>query len=259
MFTSPADGYDRFMGRYTRTLAPALVDAAGVDQAERALDVGCGPGGLTGVLARLLGEQNVAAIDPAAQFVTACHERYPDADVRQGTAEALPWPDDDFDATFSCLVVGFMTDADQGLREMSRVTRPGGVVAACMWDLDEGGMTMLETFWAGARELDPAVVGERLRVGVGRGDIATRLRRIGLRDVVDGALIAHADYTDFDDFWQPFTFGVGPAGAHLAALPTDQQERVRDLCRPRLPDGPFTLSARAWFACGTVPPPDAVR
>ncbi|RPA10377.1 class I SAM-dependent methyltransferase [Gordonia sp. OPL2] len=254
MFTSPADGYDRFMGRYTRTLAPELVDATGLDRNARVLDVGCGPGGLTGVLAGHVGAQNVAAIDPAPQFVAACRERHPDADVREGMAEALPWPDGVFDAALSCLVVGFMTDADHGLREMARVTRPGGVVAACMWDLDEGGMTMLETFWAAARRLDPDVVGERMRVGVGRGDIATRLRAIGLRDVADGALTARADYADFDDFWEPFTFAVGPAGAYLAALPADHQEQIRQLCRPLLPDGPFTLEARAWFARGIVPP-----
>jgi ubiquinone/menaquinone biosynthesis C-methylase UbiE len=254
MFTSPADGYDRFMGRYTQTLAPELVDAVGIDRKARVLDVGCGPGGLTGVLARHVGAPSVAAIDPAPQFVSTCRERHPQADVREGIAEALPWPDDTFDAALSCLVVGFMTDADQALREMARVTRSGGVVAACMWDLDEGGMTMLETFWAAARELDPGVVGERMRVGVSRGDIATRLRAIGLRDVVDGALTARVDYIDFDDFWQPFTFAVGPAGAHLAALSADEQEQVRELCRPLLPDGPFTLEARAWFGSGVVSP-----
>ncbi|MGC4935661.1 class I SAM-dependent methyltransferase [Gordonia sp. DT30] len=251
-FTSPAENYDRFMGRYTRTLAPALVDAAGVNAGARVLDVGCGPGGLTGVLAERVGAGNVAGIDPAPQFVDACRERVPGADVRQGAAEDLPWPDAVFDAAASCLVVGFMTDADQGLREMARVTRPGGVVAACMWDLVEGGMTMLAVFWQAARELDPDVVGEQMNVGVSRGDIARRLRVAGLDDVVDGELLAHAEYTDFDDFWTPFTFAVGPAGNHLASLPADRQERLRELCRPKLPEGPFTLTARAWYARGTV-------
>src|SRR4051812_47960050 len=123
------------MGRYTRTLAPALTDAAGIAPGMRVLDVGCGPGGLTDVLAARVGAANVAAIDPAPQFAAACRERHPGADVRVGAAEELPWPDGAFDATLASLVVAFMSDADQGVREMARVTRPGGTVAACMWDI----------------------------------------------------------------------------------------------------------------------------
>jgi ubiquinone/menaquinone biosynthesis C-methylase UbiE len=251
-FTSAATSYDRYMGRYTRTLAPALADAAGVAPGMRALDVGCGPGGLTHVLAERLGSEHVAAIDPAPQFAAACRERHPGADVREGAAEALPWEDGTFDAALACLVVAFMADADDGLREMARVTRPGGVVAACMWDLAEGGMTMLTTFWSAARELDPDTKGEHARVGTSRGDIAERLRRAGLKDVQEGELEARASYTGFDDFWEPFTFGVGPAGAHLASLPDEDQARMRELLRARMPDGPFELTARAWFARGTV-------
>lgn len=254
-FTSPAESYDSFMGRYTRTLAPALVDAAGVRAGLCVLDVGCGPGGLTSTVAERVGDpRQVAAIDPAPQFAEACRARNPGADVRVGVAEALPWEDDSFDAALSCLVVGFMTDPDAGLAEMARVTRPGGPVAACMWDLTEGGMIMLETFWAAARDLDPDVVGERLRAGVSRGDIAHRLTTIGLDDVVDGELHASVEYTDFADFWMPFTYAVGPAGSHLAGLDDDSREQIREACRSRLPDGPFTLEARAWFGCGTVPP-----
>jgi ubiquinone/menaquinone biosynthesis C-methylase UbiE len=249
-FTSAAASYDRFMGRYTRTLAPALADAAGVTSGLRVLDVGCGPGGLTHVLAERVGAENVAAIDPAPQFAAACRERHPGADVRQGGAESLPWEDGRFDAALACLVVAFMADPDQGLREMARVTRPGGVVAACMWDLDEGGMTMLKTFWSAAQELDPTVKGERVRVGVSRGDIAERLRRAGLDDVEDGELEAQAGYTGFDDFWDPFTFAVGPAGAYLASLSEDDQARMRELLSSRMPAEPFTLTARAWYARG---------
>src|SRR5918992_3870029 len=142
-FTAAAEKYDRFMGRYTRTLAPALVDAVGIGEGMSVLDVGCGPGGLTDTLADRAGERHVAAIDPAPQFVAACRTRHPAADVREGVAEELPWPDGSFDATLSCLVIGFMTDADQGVREMARVTRPDGTVSACMWDVAGGGMTML--------------------------------------------------------------------------------------------------------------------
>ena len=125
-----AEKYDLFMGRYTRTLAPALVEAAGVREEMSVIDVGCGPGGLTDVLADRVGEERVAAIDPTPQFVAACRARHPAADVREGVAEQLPWDDDVFDAALSCLVIAFMSDADQGVREMARVTRPGGTVAA---------------------------------------------------------------------------------------------------------------------------------
>jgi SAM-dependent methyltransferase len=251
-FTAPAERYDRFMGRYTRTLAPALADAAGVTAGMRVLDVGCGPGGLADVLAARAGAGNVAAIDPAPQFAAACRARHPEADVRVGVAEDLPWDDGAFDATLSSLVIGFMQDADRGVREMARVTRPGGTVAACMWDIAGGGMTMLSTFWRAARELDPRAAGERGRAGVTEGDIAARFRRAGLRDVVDGTLEATADYAGFDDFWEPFTFAVGPAGQYLAGLPPDRQEALRQAVRATLPGGAFTLTARAWYARGTA-------
>jgi SAM-dependent methyltransferase len=253
-FTAPADKYDRFMGRYTRTLAPRLADAAGVASGMRVLDVGCGPGGLTDVLAARVGEANVAAIDPAPQFAAACGARRPTADVRVGVAEELPWEDGAFDATLSSLVIAFMRDADRGVREMARVTRPGGTIAACMWDIPGGGMTMLSTFWRAAREIDPGATGERTRPGVTEGDIGERMRRAGLPDVVEGALEATADYADFDDFWEPFTFAVGPAGEYLGSLSPDRRAQLREAVRGKVPsEGPFSLSARAWYARGTVP------
>lgn len=252
-FVAPAEQYDRFMGRYTPTLAAALVDAAGVGSGMRVVDVGCGPGGLTSELSRRAGARNVAAIDPAAQFVAACQERHPEADVRQGVAEELPWADGQFDAALSSLVIGFMRDPDRGVREMARVTRPGGTVAACMWDIAGGGMTMLRLFWSAARQVDPGVEGERRMAGTEEGDIVVRFERAGLADVIGTALTARADYAGFDDFWEPFTFAVGPAGHYLASLPDAQQAQIRELCRAELPEGPFSLDARAWCARGTVP------
>jgi SAM-dependent methyltransferase len=253
-FASSADKYDRWMGRYTRTLAPRLADAAGVAAGMRVLDVGCGPGGLTDVLVARVGERNVAAIDPAAQFAEACGERHPAADVRVGVAEELPWDDGAFDAALASLVIAFMRDPDRGVREMARVTRPGGTVAACMWDVAGGGMTMLSTFWRAVRDIDPDTVGERSLPGVAEGDLGERFRRAGLQDVVEGSLEATADYTGFDDFWEPFTFALGPAGAYLASVSPDRQAQLRDALRAATPpDGPFSLAARAWYARGTAP------
>ena len=179
-FAAPAEHYDRFMGRYLPTLAPALIDAAGVPSDSRVVDVGCGTGGLATELAAHVGGANVAAIDPAPRFVAACRERVPEGDIREGVAEELPWSDDEFDVALSSLVVAFMSDPDQGLREMARVTRPGGTVAACMWDIAGGGMTMLKTFWTAAREVDPSVEGERKLAGIagGRHRRAARTGRV---------------------------------------------------------------------------------
>jgi SAM-dependent methyltransferase len=218
----------------------------------RVLDVGCGPGGLTRELVTRVGAANVAAIDPAVQFTDACRARNPGAEVRVGAAEELPWSDQQFDAALSSLVLGFMRDPDQGVREMARVTRPGGTVAACMWDLAAGGMTMLTLFWSAVRQLVPRVEGERRLAGTAEGDIEERFERARLVDVVGGALVARAEYADFDDFWEPFTFAVGPSGQYLQSLPAEQQAQVREACRKVLPGGAFSLEARAWYARGTV-------
>ena len=252
-FATPAEHYDRFMGRYLPTLVTALTDAADIAPGMRVVDVGCGPGGLTSALAARVGAANVAAIDPAAQFVAACRERNPGADVREGVAESLPWADGEFDAALSSLVVAFMQDPLQGVGEMARVTRSGGTVAACMWDIAGGGMTMLRVFWTAVGQVEPGAQGEQRRTGTTEGDLPELFRRAGLDNVVAGALEARAEYVGFDDFWEPFTLAVGPAGQCLMSLPEEQQAAVRDACRIEVPDRPFSLTARAWYATGSVP------
>lgn len=252
LFLSPAEHYDRFMGRYTPSLAAALADAAGVVEGQRVLDVGCGPGGLTAELAARTGAERVAAIDPASQFVAACAARNPGVDAREGIAEELPWKESVFDGALSCLVIGFMRDADRGVREMARVTRPKGTVAICMWDIAGGGMTMLHIFWSVMGELHPNIPGEQRRPGTWEGDIADRLERAGLTGVTGGALNTNADYSGFDDFWDPLTLAVGPAGQALARLRPEEQAAVREGCRTLVPEGRFSLDARAWYAIGTV-------
>src|SRR5205823_4255344 len=142
-----------------------------VEPGMRILDVGCGPGGLTSELASRVGTEKVAAIDPAPQFTQTCRERNPGADVRDGVAEDLPWDDGSFDAALSSLVIGFMSNPDQGVREMARVTKPGGRVAVCMWDIQTGGMTMLRIFWDAVRQIQPDVQGEHAMPGTAEGDI----------------------------------------------------------------------------------------
>ena len=152
-FAVSADAYDRFMGRYSVPLAAEFADFAGVAPPARALDVGSGPGALTTELVRRLGSASVVAVDPSESFVEAARERHTGVDVRRATAEELPFGDDEFDTALAQLVVHFMGDPVAGLREMARVTRKGGVVAACVWD-HAGGLGPLSPFWDSARELE---------------------------------------------------------------------------------------------------------
>ena len=250
-FFVAADAYDRFMGRYSSPLAAPFADFARVRAGQRVLDVGCGPGQLTAELVRRLGVDAVGAVDPSEQFVAAVRERHPDVDVRQAPAEDLPFGDDEFDAALAQLVVHFMADPVAGLREMARVTRTGGVVAACVWDL-AGGEAPISVFWTAARELDPDVEDESQLAGAREGHLAELLQAAGLRDIEQDSLFVTVQHPSFEDWWEPFTLGVGPAGAYTASLDSAQQEQLRERCRELHPDAPFTLTARAWAARGLV-------
>jgi ubiquinone/menaquinone biosynthesis C-methylase UbiE len=258
MFQGPADVYDRFVGRYSPALARAMCEAAGVRPGQRALDVGCGSGALVAALAEMLGAENVAGIDPSETFVEAARARVPGARVVVGPAESLPFPDGEFDTTLSQLVVNFLSDPEQGLREMTRVTRADGVVAGCVWDYG-GEMTMLRVFWEAAVAVDreraePLAEAHTMRFATPE-ELAALWRGAGLNDVDVGPIVVEASYADFEDLWAPFPTGVGPAGSFAAALDPERQAALRDEFARRLGrrDGPFTLSARAWRASGRVP------
>jgi SAM-dependent methyltransferase len=252
VFEGPAAVYDRFVGRYSPGLARAMRDAAGVEPGQRALDVGCGSGALVAALAEVLGPEQVAGVDPSESFVEAAQARVPGARVLVASAESLPFSDGEFDATLSQLVVNFLADPEQGLREMSRVTSEGGVVAGCVWDYGDG-MTMLRAFWDAASALDPNAADEATTMRFARPEQLEALwRGAGLADVDVGPIVVEAAYADFEDLWSPFPTGVGPAGAYAASLDSDRQTALRDEFFRRLgsPEGPFTLSARAWCAVG---------
>jgi ubiquinone/menaquinone biosynthesis C-methylase UbiE len=258
MFRGPAEVYDRFVGRYSPQLAVAMCETAGVQPGQRALDVGCGSGALVSALAEVLGAENVAGVDPSQPFVEASRARVPGARIVVGSAESLPFEDGEFDAALSQLVVNFLADPGQGLREMSRVTRGGGGVGGCVWDYS-GGMTMLRTFWEAAAALNPARAEPQMESFTMRIATPAELEALwqgaGLADVDVAPIDVEATYDDFDDLWAPFPTGVGPAGAYAASLDAEAQSALRDEFARRLgdPDGPFTLTARAWCALGSVP------
>ena len=248
-FDVAAEAYDRFMGRYSAPLAEVFADFAELPDGGRALDVGCGTGALTTVLARRYGESEVAAVDPSASFVAAVAKRLPWADVRHGHAEDLPYDDHIFTATLAELVVHFMADPAAGLREMRRVTRPGGVIAACVWDF-EGARAPQSRFFAALREVTGSADDERDRPGAGRGQLAALFEAVGCTGVTEGEVSVTQSFDDFDDWWEPYTLGVGPAGRQVAALDGVERERVRAAARTLFPSGPFTLPVTAWAARG---------
>jgi SAM-dependent methyltransferase len=250
-FAVAADSYDRFMGRYSVPLAPQLADLAGIEAGQRAIDVGCGPGALTTELVHRLGTDNVAAVDPSEPFVAAAKERHPGVDVRLATAEQLPFDDDAFDAALAQLVVHFMADAVAGLGEMARVTRSGGVVAASVWDL-AGGRAPLSPFWDAAREGDPDVVDESNLAGAREGHLKELFEAAGLREVEETTQSVDVEHATFEEWWEPFTLGVGPAGVHYASLGPEEQAALRERCRARLAGPPFAITAKAWAAKGLV-------
>jgi SAM-dependent methyltransferase len=244
-FDVAADAYGRFMGRYSEQLAMGFADSAGIAPGQRVLDVGCGPGALTAELVDRVGLDNVEAVEPSAPFADAARARFPGLDVRRAPAEQLPFDDDSFDAALAQLVVHFMADPVAGLREMGRVTRPGGVVAACVWDL-AGNRSPLSTFWAVVREIDPAATTESGLAGARSGELVDLATAAGLADAVGSTLTVTVTYADFDEWWQPYLLGVGPAGSFLAVADEARREMIRERCRDVLPDGGFEVVADAW-------------
>lgn len=248
-FDVSADAYLRFMGIYSEPLAPRFADLAGVRQGQRTVDVGCGPGALTAELVSRIGADAVSAADPSESFVAAIAGRLPGVDVRRAPAERLPFGDGVFDVALAQLVVHFMADPVAGLREMGRVTRPGGVVAACVWDY-EGGRDPLSVFWRAARELDPAAPDESSRPGVREGHLGSLFEQAGLGPLHATTLTVRVRHEDFGHWWDRFTLGVGPSGAYVASLDEDCQVALRELGRRLLPPGPLEITATAWAVAG---------
>ncbi|GAB3021909.1 methyltransferase [Nocardioides flavus (ex Wang et al. 2016)] len=248
-FEVTGGAYDRFMGRYSRPLAAGFGDWLELAPGQRAIDVGCGPGALTGVLVDRLGAGQVAAVDPSASFVEACRERHPGVDVRRAGAESLPYEDDSFDVAAACLVVHFMTDPVGGVAEMARVTRRDGLVGAAVWDL-AGARAPMWPLWEAVARLQPEHPGERELPGGSREGLVAILENAGLRGVEAVELPVTVTHPSFEEWWEPYLHGVGPAGEAVAALGPDGRARLEEALRRRLGDGPFDLTAVAYAARG---------
>jgi SAM-dependent methyltransferase len=246
-FDVSPEAYTRYMGRYAEPLAEVFAGFARVGAGDRVLDVGCGPGALTAHLLSVGSE--VAAIDPSPPFVDAIRERFPGIEVVHGAAEELPYDTASFDAALAQLVVHFMRDPVAGLRQMARVTRPGGVVAACVWDGPTGA---LAPFWDAVHVIDKDAEDEALLSGAHRGHLTELFQEAGLSDVHEDAIAVDVVHPSFEEWWEPYTYGVGPAGDYVKRLDIDGRARIEMVGRERLGPGPFTVTASAWAARGTV-------
>ncbi len=253
-FKAPADAYDAFMGRYSRQLAPAFADYCRVQPGQRLLDVGCGPGAFAAVAIERLGLTAVSAVDPTPHFVAAARDRHPGLDVQQAPAEALPHEDGQFDVAVAQLVFHFVSDPEQGVREMSRVVRAGGTVGAAVWDFAQG-MELLRAFWDASLTVWPDAPDEERTVRFGRErELADLLSSAGLEDVDETTLTISSTYESFDELWSSLLSGIGPAGAYLVTKAPDERDAVRHEMYERVgrPGGPFALDAVARVARGTT-------
>jgi SAM-dependent methyltransferase len=248
-FKVAADSYDKFMGRYSSRLAQSFANFARVTAGQRVVDVGSGPGALTAELVERVGAENVAAADPSEPFVEAARERFPEIDVQLAPAEHLPFADGEFDAALAQLVVHFMSDPLAGIREMARVTKPGGVVAACVWDR-EGERAPYSPVWGALGKFGFAL--EEGGAGTSEGGLAELFREAGLTDVESSELSVPVEHPTFEEWWHPFTLGVGPLGVFIQGLGADEVAALREDVLGTVGDPPAGVLAVTWAARGRV-------
>ena len=250
IFSGSGDAYDRFMGRYSSQLAPAFADFVGVAAGMRVLDVGAGTGALTQELVARLGEAQVAAAEPSPDYVQVLRDRFPGAAIEQAAAGGLPWEDGAFDATLAQLVVVFVEDAPAAFRELVRVTKPGGVVATTMWEVE--GMDMMNALNEVRRELRPGAFTPSTQY---RDEASLRelFEQCGLRDVETTTLEVAVEYESVGELWEPAIHVGGPGGPIADALGPEELARARAIFEEALgrPEGTFSLAGRAAAVRGT--------
>ncbi len=257
-----ADGYDQFMGRWSRRLAPLFLDFAGVADGERIIDVGCGTGSLTFLIPDCANVSAVEGIDYEEQFVDALRQRNTDPRIsaRQGDACEIPFGNNQFDRALSMLVLHFVPPPDRAVAEMLRVVRPGRTVAATVWDTF-GGMPSQRMFWDTFTAIEPSALERRgpalVKPMTSPGEMTRAFVAAGLEQVTGATLSIRMDFANFEDYWIPLVNGQGTLAAFLSTLPEAVQDRVQSAVRQAYlseqPDGPRSFASVAWAAKGIVP------
>jgi SAM-dependent methyltransferase len=250
------------MGRWSRLLARPFLDFAGLQDGDRVLDVGCGTGSLTFTIPEVADVARINAIDHSEVYVEAARQRNADPRIiiERADACALPFPDSSFDRALALLVLHFVPESEQAVIEMSRVVRPGGLVAAVVWD-SFGGMPNQRMFWDTAAALDSSAAAARaesyFKPMTRPGEMRELWTRIGLENVADATLMVRMDYLCFDDFWRPLADGEGPLGKYVSALDEGKravfERSLRAAYEATEPDGPRSFAAVAWACRGLVP------
>lgn len=256
------DGYELVMGRWSKRLALPFLDFAGTRDGDRVLDVGCGTGHLAQAIVERSMPSAVCAIDFAPAYIDYARSRSRDTRVvfDVGDACAMKFADHTFDRVFSLLVLHFVPQATQAISEMRRVTKPGGVVAAAVWDV-RGGFVANRIFFDTAAVLDPKANERRARnytrPMTKPGELATAWREAGLHDVVESALSIRMEFTSFEDYWAPYDGREGPAAEYVATLGKAERSRLIDALRAAYldgePDGLRSYAALAWVVRGIAP------
>jgi SAM-dependent methyltransferase len=250
--------YERFVGRWSRTVAPPFLSWLGIPASRRWLDVGCGTGALCAAILDRCSPASVAGVEPSEGFLKTARDNLAGrVALHQGNATAIPLGDASVDVVVSGLVLNFVPDQRAALAEMARVTGKGGTIAAYVWDY-AGKMELMRYFWDAAVELDPraAKLDEGPRFPLCRPDVLEKLfADAGLKGVEVRPIDVATRFASFDDYWQPFLGGQGPAPAYAVSLDETLRVGLRDCIRERLPtaaDGSISLIARAWAARATV-------
>jgi SAM-dependent methyltransferase len=251
---SSGNDYEAFMGRWSRLVAAEFVPGLAVPAGARWLDVGCGTGELTAEILRSGSPSRVVGVDPSEAFIEHARAHVLDDRVRfaVGTADSLPSDEGPYDAVVLGLALNFIPDRGPALAALRSALEAGGILAAYVWDY-AGEMWFLRHFWDAAHDLDASVDEGARFAFCNPDDLRDMFIAAGLDAVETYAIVVPTRFASFDDYWNPFLAGTGPAPAFLATLAPKQVDAVRESVRARLPiaaDGSIDLTARAWVVRG---------